>query len=809
MKKAIALLLTMAMLLAVGIIPAVAGDDVTVRTYLTAPSTNAAGWIETNRTDKSFATVFSTARPMKAFVLSNYWAKKVDIKVNWKLYSFAGDFLSTVNDDSRILYQSSFVANGDHSGTLTLDFGTTYPAGEYMVTFTSEKVSEDGHFVLPVMKYGVYETTFPASHFEDYKYAPAGPVQSFTMTEHLCYAIVFDGNDSSSNEFFKPLKGREGLVKLDDIVGVLGAGDATSSPAQFTDTGILTPVIPYGKTLYSITFPGAPTWSDNSGNIGIQYDVYEWNVDYDTTVSGEPIFSNTIKNRLDGKDLELFLGNVCMAGGQYLIRLRGFHYDPDTGLSTEGQIVGAWYNTAGGTAFNDLGYMVYHNGTAQPTWSPRFSYRYASLNTESVVKYKASDLTWVANCGTFTAEGDGMKAVNDGQFAMWCEATMPDKVVASEYKYFAMKIKINEPGNIGFYTKFNEVGNYCFAGDKYDIAPGEYVLYTTFNGADAFRYENYYRTVVFPIFGNTSHGDSVTFEEIAFLEGDADLNYYLGGIITTAGIALGEDITFNVSANVLDPDVTTVEMNFVSGEDDIIVEGTLGEDGLYHFPYAGLTPQRMNDNIVMKLVLDGRTVFTKTSSVEHYAQSYYELYGADDPAVPLLAHLLQYGTAAQNYKNYNVANPAANKGWQIADYMNVSKPLDFVKERNGSTDPANTINAASMQLDNGFKLKFKYKAPSGTSFVLLDHNNNPVDCEIVESGGYSFATTEGSVLPFSFRDVYTGQLVSGDETVCTVSYTMTAYINAKWDDASCGELVRALYGYLAAAEEYIEATEVR
>ena len=806
MKKVMALLLALAMILTlVNILPAVAADDITVRTFLIDPSPSSMGWIETN-SGNGFATVFSTTRAMKAMVLPLTWAKPVDIKVTYTLYRFTDNFLNTVNDDSNILYTASFITNGDHPQPWNLDFGGTYPAGEYMVTFKSQKVSEDGHFVLPVMQYGNYDTAFPAaSYFENYKYGLAGIVQEYTRSEPLCYSIVFDGNDTSSTDFFKPISGREGLISLDDsIVGWPGAATAADpqTPYAFYDTGILTPEIPEGKVLYSFTFGAAPTWDDNSGNINVQYDVYVWEGDYDTTVDAEPLYTNTVKYRINGRNLELELGNTCVPGSRYLIRVRSYHFDPATGNQSEGQICGGWYNPDGGTNFNAQGFKVYQNGTEFANWAARSYFRYANLNTESVIKYSASELQWIANCGTFTAEGDKVVARSDGAtFAMWCEAKMPKMVFAQDYKYFAVKAEFRTSNHIGFYAKVPGVNNYKFANDQFSVPVGEQIIYTTFDGTDPYNYENYYRTVVLPLFGEANHNETVAFEEIAFLKTDADLYEYLGQGIISAGITLGEDITFNVSAEIFDPAVTSVKMNFLSGEDEVTVDGTLGSDGKYHFAYEGLTPQRMSDEILMELVLDGTVYQTKTSSVDLYAQGYYDIYGDGGAATALLA--LQYGTAAQEFMNYNIGNPAAHEDWSTANYLGELDKPAFVKTRTGSTDAASTISAASILLDNGFKLKFKYSCDASTDFVLADGNGNAVPFEVTTSGSSKIATAKASVMPMTFRAPYEAKLVSGGSTIVTVTYSLTAYINAKWDDANAGQLVQALYAYLTAAEAYI------
>jgi len=84
---------------------------------------------------------------------------------------------------------------------------------------------------------------------------------------------------------------------------------------------------------YSIA---CPSWSDNVGSLTVK--IFQWNTDYDTTVAGEPVFSQTYVDYQDNETLygELFTDDSRgLPAGEYLWWL-------GDGVDSGGSGVGLW-----------------------------------------------------------------------------------------------------------------------------------------------------------------------------------------------------------------------------------------------------------------------------------------------------------------------------------------------------------------------------------------------------------------------------------------------------------------------------------
>jgi len=74
-------------------------------------------------------------------------------------------------------------------------------------------------------------------------------------------------------------------------------------------------------TLYSISFE-CPSWSDDIGQMTL--DIYKWNTDYETTVAGSPIFTETelFTDYPDNATIEVELPENLCGPGEYLYTFR-------------------------------------------------------------------------------------------------------------------------------------------------------------------------------------------------------------------------------------------------------------------------------------------------------------------------------------------------------------------------------------------------------------------------------------------------------------------------------------------------------
>ena len=83
-------------------------------------------------------------------------------------------------------------------------------------------------------------------------------------------------------------------------------------------------------------------------------------------------------------------------------------------------------------------------------------------------------------------------------------------------------------------------------------------------------------------------------------------------------------------------------------------------DGSYYrFTYTGISAKEMCDNVTVQ-IFDGDTPISVafTESIQKYAQRLFDWDGAEAKDFKMMISLLDYGTTAQEYLNYNTINLA-------------------------------------------------------------------------------------------------------------------------------------------------------
>ena len=132
-------------------------------------------------------------------------------------------------------------------------------------------------------------------------------------------------------------------------------------------------------------------------------------------------------------------------------------------------------------------------------------------------------------------------------------------------------------------------------------------------------------------------------------------------VITGANIALGESITMNYYVK-LGLENTNAKLK-VTMNDKVTYLGaqTSSVGGFYKFAFEGIAPQCMGDKIKAELIVDGEVVGVKDGySVLDNVTSKNVM---NDSSKTLIADLLAYGAAAQNYVDYKT-NALVNKGYE-------------------------------------------------------------------------------------------------------------------------------------------------
>lgn len=141
-----------------------------------------------------------------------------------------------------------------------------------------------------------------------------------------------------------------------------------------------------------------------------------------------------------------------------------------------------------------------------------------------------------------------------------------------------------------------------------------------------------------------------------------------GDAIKGINLSLNEDIVVKIHTRNVEGDYLVVNFN---GKDTEIVEN---ENGI--FAFNGVTPQYLTENMAITLFNGEEEIDALEVSVKDYLKTlavakYDEQYGSPmqyDAMRELVINLLNYGAAAQNYKDVNLdklANDDADINWDL------------------------------------------------------------------------------------------------------------------------------------------------
>lgn len=258
----------------------------------------------------------------------------------------------------------------------------------------------------------------------------------------------------------------------------------------------------------------------------------------------------------------------------------------------------------------------------------------------------------------------------------------------------------------------------------------------------------------------------------------------------SASLTLGEELTMNYKV-AMDDTYAGAEMTFTMADNTTTVTGTK-VDGLYVYSLQ-VAPQYMGENIVAELKLGDTVLASKaTYSVKEYVE--YQLANSTSTEMTnLLNALLQYGAAAQMYKDYDTDN-------LVADLSNLG---DIPEESNNfSLSPNNTgaavsFKSAGVNFSSNNTLYIKLN-DSLTGNIKLYVNN----VEATLNGNVYY--TEG-LKATQFDDEFVFELRDGETVIQTLKYSVNAYAYALQNstNVNMANLARALYNYGVSAEAYV------
>jgi hypothetical protein len=289
--------------------------------------------------------------------------------------------------------------------------------------------------------------------------------------------------------------------------------------------------------------------------------------------------------------------------------------------------------------------------------------------------------------------------------------------------------------------------------------------------------------------------------------------HFLGDIetkITSASLTLGQSLALNYYAT-LNPAHTAAQMRFTYHGETITVDGILDETtGEYKFTLGRIPPQCMGDNVKAELILvaeDGtETVLDvkESYSIRRYCDDALAADPDNEALATLLADLLAYGDAAQDYANYNEDTPVS-EGFEVAptEWEDVTDTDFTLSEK---TRGELCFTAAGVRFGYVNRVYFKIKAADLTGVTLTVNGKTYTadDLTLREDTADTYIFYTEAVYATEFDKVFTAELSADGEVIQTVTYSVKSYVCAKQNsnDTEIAALVKALYNYGRSAIAY-------
>ena len=284
----------------------------------------------------------------------------------------------------------------------------------------------------------------------------------------------------------------------------------------------------------------------------------------------------------------------------------------------------------------------------------------------------------------------------------------------------------------------------------------------------------------------------------------------VSGTIKGASVDIGASLTINYFAEASTDDV---KMKFTSSSGKVTeVSGIIDEQtGCYKFAYEGINPQCMNDNIKAELIYGEEVLDTKeTYSVKNYCENQKnrsaESLGLAEKEFEclktLMADMLVYGSASQEYKNYNTSNLADSAEW-VSEYKSTFEVPVGVRIITGNTDTDNQVTAVGVNMANVNKIYFKIKI---TDDITVKINDKEIDkSTLAKNDDGIYLLYSDGIKATQFDKIFTLQLLEGGNEITKVEYNVNAYIQAKYETPSVQKIVKALSNYGVSANNYQDA----
>lgn len=235
------------------------------------------------------------------------------------------------------------------------------------------------------------------------------------------------------------------------------------------------------------------------------------------------------------------------------------------------------------------------------------------------------------------------------------------------------------------------------------------------------------------------------------------------------------------------------------------------ESGLWSFSYGGILPQYMTQEIKITLQSGGEEKDSKSFTVRDYFDSLH-LSGAEGLGLcdevfsslkRLLADLLVYGGAAQEYSRENASDPADSLHWVSAEKS--SDPLAAASEYEALIPRvrADRIVSAGLVLQSSVRFRLCVFAPHADSLIISDGESTQTYLlsEYEKDGVFYYIDSRG-LKNNEFSKAFTFELSKEGETCEKLRYSVFSYVARMNGQESLSDLIKGIYNLGLSAEEY-------
>ena len=286
-----------------------------------------------------------------------------------------------------------------------------------------------------------------------------------------------------------------------------------------------------------------------------------------------------------------------------------------------------------------------------------------------------------------------------------------------------------------------------------------------------------------------------------------------------ASATLNENITMNFIGTTLtkeDVDGNDFKMTFVMNGSKTSVS-PVEKNGKYTFPFAGIAPQCMNDEISYEMTMNGTVVKQGSTSVSDYLKLLIETkpdYMTDakfKAMSTLVSDMLNYGSAAQAYTGHGT-DSLLNEDYYNDIVNNYTELESTDKALSGAAPAGAKFTNVGVRFDNVNKVFFRFTADDVSKVSITINGVDYGQDKFVKTGD-KYTVYSEDVLASKFDTVYTAILTYrglDEKQIMTYSVKSFAYSfqNKRGEDGKLtaeAVLARATYTYGVSAKAYENA----